>query len=519
MRFRNTGAAALAALGLALAACTAQPTPTPASSIPTIAVPTATPAPPAATYEVQRGEVVDMLLLRGRVAPAVDQDVFFTEQGYIRELHVERDQAVGAGELLAELDSGELAEQLTRAQADLRALEGMAASTRQQRSYSVQSARLSLQSAQDNLARLQSPPSPSALQAAQAAIERARITLQNTRDNTSAAKTAAGLEVERAANVVRNRQDEYSRAVWENGNLPAEQLSPEQRARQDQAARALADAESAMRQAEVNYDLAVQNERNAVALAERDVAEAERALEELGAPPDPFALREAERAVQMARVSLNQALANSESPEMGTRIEQARQQVAELQAKIEAGKIYAPFAGVVAEVGVKPGDLVEAYAPVINVIDPARLTLVVAEIGSAELARIGVGQELEIAFERYPGEVVGGSVEQLPSDQVSAGSLVRANRLLRIGFAAEGRDLSVGDPAVVTIVFRREPSALWLPPEALYRFDQRTFVLVPDGGGQRAVDVTTGISSPERIEIRSGLREGDTVVVTEDGAP
>lgn len=519
MRFRTTGTAALAALALALAACTTQPAPTPVSSIPTIAVPTATPAPPAATYQVQRGEVVDMLQLRGRVAPAVDQDVFFTEQGYISALHVARDQPVEAGQLLAELDQGELGESLARAQADLGALERMAASTREQRSYAVQSARLSLQAAQDNLARLQAPPSPSAIQAAEAAIERARIGLQSTRDSTSAAKTAAGLDVERAANVVRNRQDEYSKVLWENGNLPPDQLSPEQRARQDQAARALADAEAGLRQAQISYDLAVQNERSAIALAERDVTEAERALAEIGAPADPFALREAERAVQLARISLNQALANSASPEMSGRIEQVRQQVAELQSKIDAGKIYAPFAGLVAEVGVKPGDLVEPYAPVINVIDPARLTLVVSEIGSAELARLGVGQALAIAFERYPGEQIDGSVEQLPSDEVAASSLVRANRLLRIGFEAGDRALSVGDPALVTIVFRREPSALWLPPEALYRFDQRTFVLVPDGAGQRAVDVVTGISSPERVEIRSGLREGETVVVTEEPTP
>lgn len=513
MRFLHTGMPALAALTLALAACAAPPEPAPVSSIPTLAAPTATPSAPALTYEVQRGEMVDLLQLRGRVAAAVDEDVFFTKPGYIKQLLVKRNDPVASGQLLAELDLGDLPDQLARAQNDLAILQRQVASIRQQRSYSVELARLSLQNAQDRLVRLQAPVSPALIEAAQAAIERAQLNLENTRNNSSAAKTDAGLAVERASNVVRDRQAEYSRVVWEHGNKPLEELSGEQRLRQEQAERAIADAETALRQAQVAYDLAVQNEQNAVALAERDVKDAERELGGLSAPGDPFDLREAERAVQQAQVTLNQSLANSESPETAGRIETTRQTISEIQQQVDAAKIYAPFDGVVAEVGVKPGDLAEAYAPIINIINPARLTLVVAEISGDDLARLGAGQKLEITFDRYPSEPVPGVIEQLPSDQVSPGSLVRPDRLLRIGFSNSGRSLEVGDPALVTIVFRREPNALWLPAQAIFRFDQRSFVLVQDGAGQRPVDITTGIVTPERVEILAGLSEGDVVIV------
>lgn len=519
MRLHHTGRLAPVALALLLAACAAQPAPTPVSVIPTVAVPTATPVPPAATYEVRRGEVVDMLQLRGRVAAAVDEDVFFTEQGYIKDLLVRRNDVVATGQLLAELDPGELADQLARANADLTSLQRQAATTRQQRSYSVELARIGLQNAQDRLAALQAPADPNAIRRAQDAIERARLSLQNVRNSTSAAKTNAQIAVEQAANAVRDRQAEYTRVKWENGNLPLEQLTGEQRLRQEQAERAIADAEAILRQAEIAYDLAVENERNAVALAERDVEAAVADLEALQAPPDPYELREAERAVQQAQVTLNQAAANSVGPEMTGRIESARQTIAEIQKRIDAGKIYAPFDGVVAEVGVKPGDLAEAYAPVINIIDPSRLNLVVSEVSSEDLARIAAGQRLEIVFDRFPEKTVGGVVEQLPSDEVSAGSLVRADRLLRIGFADPGRELQIGEPALISLVFQRKPDALWLPPQAIYRFDQRTFVLRLDGAEQRPVDITTGISTPERVEIAAGLAEGDVVVVTESATP
>lgn len=513
MRVQHTGRLVLVSLALLLAACAAPPAPTPVSSIPTVVVPTATPAAPKVTYEVQRGEVIDLLQLRGRVAAATDQDIFFTEQGFIKELLVRRSDIVTTGQLLAELDLGELPDQLARAQADLASLQRQLASTRRQRAYSVDLASLALQNAQDRLTRLQAPASPGEIERAIKEIERARITLENTRNNASAAKTAAALAVERAALAVSNRQAEYSQVVWANGNRPLDQLTGEERVRQEQAERAIADAENLLRQAEINYDLAVQNEQNAIALAERDVEAAETQLAELQAPPDAFELRDAERAVQQAEVALRQAQANSESPEMAGRITNARQAIEEIEKQIEASKIYAPFDGVVAEVGVKPGDLIEAYAPVINIIDPSRLMLVVSEVSSDDLARIAAGQKLEVTFDRYPGEMVTGTVEQLPSDEVAAGSLVRGNRLLRIGFNDSGRDLEIGDPALISLVFERKPNALWLPPQAIYRFDQRTFVLLDDGGQQRPIDITTGINTPERVEILSGLREGDTVVV------
>lgn len=515
MRGQTIKALVLASLALAVVGCAPQSAPPQVVSIPTITVPTATPAVAETVYEVQRGEVAEIVLMNGRVAAALDQDSFFTKEGYIKQLHVKRTDVVTSGQLLAEIDLGDLPNQLAQAQADLTTVQRMVASTRQQRSYSVESARLSLQNAQDRLARLQAPPSEAAIKDAQATIERARLNLDTTRNNTSAAKTAAQLAVDRAANNLRNRQDEYSQVMWQNGNKPLEELSGEERIRQEQAARAVEDAQTTLDQARVSYDLAVQNERNAVALAERDIVDAERELAELSVGPDPFDIREAENAVQAARVNLQQAQSMRDSPEMASRIENSRQIIAELQAQVEASKIYAPFDGVVAEVGVKPGDRVEAYAPIINIMDPSRLTLVVSEISSEDLVRIAPGQKLEIAFARYPDELVPGSVEQLPSDQTSAASGVRADRLLRIAFERGERQFDIGDTAAITIVFKREPNALWLPPQALYEFDARTFVLLKDGDEQREVDVTVGISTSERVQILSGLEEGDQVIVSE----
>ena len=53
---------------------------------------------------------------------------------------------------------------------------------------------------------------------------------------------------------------------------------------------------------------------------------------------------------------------------------------------------------------------------------------------------------------------------------------------------------------------------LWLPPAAIRTFQDQDFVFVESGGVQRRVNVTVGLQASDRVEIVSGLEEGQTVV-------
>ncbi len=91
-----------------------QATPTP---LPTPIVPV------KPTYEVQRGEVVKIVQFTGRIAPVVEEELFFRTAGYVEALYVERNDHVQAGDLLAELETSDLQNQLAQARADLEAVQ------------------------------------------------------------------------------------------------------------------------------------------------------------------------------------------------------------------------------------------------------------------------------------------------------------------------------------------------------------------------------------------------------------
>jgi multidrug efflux pump subunit AcrA (membrane-fusion protein) len=500
----------LGGLAMLLAACGATGAPA-AASLQAPAAPLTTPTPAAPSFRVQRGEVVEALALDGRVAATIDQDVFFTRDGYLATLHIHEGDVVTQGQLLAEMDLGELPDQLARAQADYDNTQRAMQEGQQQRALAIKSAEIAIATASDQLARAQRPSTEFAQRDAAAAIEQARLNLENVRSTRSVAKTQAQAAIRLAANALRDRQSEYSQAVSANGNKPPDQLKPEQRAAQERAQRALENAQADLDRARVAYDAAVQAEINDIALAELDLKSAQSKLDALRAGPDPLEVADAKRAMDNARLSLTSAQASADDPALAKQADEARLSIEELRKKIDTSRISAPIAGIVATISAKTGDALEAYTPVLSVIDPTQLELVVKDIPADKLAKINAGQAVKISFTRLAGKTIDGMVARLPSDQTTAGSGVKADARLRIGFDAAGLELKVGDAARVTMTLQQAANALWLPPQAVRSFDQQWFVSLRDGGQERRVDIKVGIVTPERVQILDGLKEGDVV--------
>lgn len=103
---------ALCILGTLLSACTqaenkALPTPT---AIPTPVIPS------KPTYNVQRGDVAARVEFTGRIAPAVEEDLYFKLPGRVDQILVKQGEEVKAGQVLAVLETGNRDFDLRRAQ-------------------------------------------------------------------------------------------------------------------------------------------------------------------------------------------------------------------------------------------------------------------------------------------------------------------------------------------------------------------------------------------------------------------
>ncbi|MBI3073296.1 MAG: efflux RND transporter periplasmic adaptor subunit [Deltaproteobacteria bacterium] len=252
------------------------------------------------------------------------------------------------------------------------------------------------------------------------------------------------------------------------------------------------------------------------------VAEAEVKRDELQSNRLTAAARANREAIAPQRVEAAQAaLAVSRA-----RLAARRADVAYIEGLARDTVLRAPFDGVVTNRWVDPGAALQAgsgvrgaSSPLLVVENQDKLRVVV-DVAEADVPAIRLAMPVSLSVRADPGRVIKGAVSR------TASALDPATRTMRveIDLPNHERRLVVGMDLLATIDLGERPSALTLPAEAVRRDSRGTYVwLIGDGRAVRR-DVGVGIDTGPRLEIRTGLRAGDAVVLwghalLEEGQP
>jgi RND family efflux transporter MFP subunit len=206
---------------------------------------------------------------------------------------------------------------------------------------------------------------------------------------------------------------------------------------------------------------------------------------------------------------------------------QARSRLEELRITRSNSTIVSPVDGFVGKRHVDPGAFVNSNTPVVSVVDIRHVRLVVNVI-EKDLRRVSRGAVAEVQVDAFPAETFEGHVARI------APVLDPATRTAEMEIEIANRDfrLKPGMYARVRLTTLRRPQTLVVPRNALVDASGGRGVFVPaareappaaaaPSAGSRGpslqarfVRVSTGIQEGDRVEVVSGLREGDTIVTT-----
>jgi RND family efflux transporter MFP subunit len=165
--------------------------------------------------------------------------------------------------------------------------------------------------------------------------------------------------------------------------------------------------------------------------------------------------------------------------------------------------VRATFDGVVASRTHNPGDLVDPSDVVLRVIDPARLQ-VTAHVPLAAVPRIMVGAPARLTSEMsIPLTVISRPAAVAPG----TGSVP-----VRLAFQMPTM-LPAGMPVEVAIDAEPHDNVVIVPLQAIVHEGEQAAVFVADGGKARRRNVELGVSDDQRVEVRSGLKAGEPVIV------
>ncbi len=186
----------------------------------------------------------------------------------------------------------------------------------------------------------------------------------------------------------------------------------------------------------------------------------------------------------------------------------AKSRLATAEKNLRNTTIRAPFAGVVSERTVSPGDIVSPGTALFTVIDPRSLRLE-ASVPTASLGDVKLGAPVTFSVNGSDRSLVGRIIRVNPSVDPTTkqvrllASVPNEKGQLVAGLFVEGR------------IAAEKRIGVTIPEQAIDQTVVRPFVVRLKGGKVEKVDVILGVrdEAAAAFEVKSGLASGDTVLL------
>jgi RND family efflux transporter MFP subunit len=185
------------------------------------------------------------------------------------------------------------------------------------------------------------------------------------------------------------------------------------------------------------------------------------------------------------------------------------------KAQLSYATITAPIGGTIASVTTQQGETVAAglNAPTfITIIDLNKLE-VNAYVDETDVGKIGVGQEALFTVDTFADKDFKGKVTAIYPRAVLQENVVNYITLISIE-NSEGK-LKPDMTANVTITLKKKTGVLAVPGAAVVREGGRKYVMLQTKDGKTTRrEVKTGWKEGPYLEITSGLKEGEVVIIS-----
>jgi multidrug efflux pump subunit AcrA (membrane-fusion protein) len=341
----------------------------------------------------------------------------------------------------------------------------------------------------------------------------------------------------------RQRLEEASEALDAlknaGGGAGIKNLSAQQKRTDDAAAKAFADARAAAeRIADVTVrtslttqiDLAERTYQEAAASARAVIQSVQRGLANVSQAM--AALTQAQRAQARAAYDLAQSTVEQltlRAPvagvvQLGGTSAASAPSITDLIGAATGGQapVSVPAAGTGAGPGVDPavpvGARVSAGTAILTVVDVSELGLM-AEVDETDVLLVQPGVTARVELDAAPGatyEATVSSADVLPSTSARGGVAYRSRLKLGAGRYDDGRPAPVPRPgmnAVAHLQVRSIQNAVTVPAAAVFNVGGKDVVWLVRGGKAVQQPVSVGVSGQDRVQVLSGVSDGDRLVV------
>jgi HlyD family secretion protein len=461
-------------------------------------------APNANTGAAQRsatlakGDLTATVSATGNIQPEADVRVVFQSTGTVAEVMVKVGDRVKKGDVLAKLDTVDLDLALMQAQASLEQTKNALVNS----DTAIEQAKNQIIIATSAYSKTVSGVRSADVSAAQAAYDAAVASYDKVVAGPMAEDVAAveaGMRNADAA--VRNAQSMYDAAA--RFNPAGINGSPQ--------AMALEQATNNLNSARAQYDKAIKGADAAqLAAARQQIENAKANLERTRAPAQSFDIDTARTNIAQSELQLRNAQSQKKNTE--TQVKLAELAVKQSERRLSQATLVAPMDSTVSQVNIDVGEAAAGATPPFTLVDDSKYHIDIT-VDEIDIARIQLGQSVDVTLDSLPGVTVKGKVERIAPTSTTINGVVSYQ--VRVVVEQNGEvQLRSGMTANAAIVIDQRTAVL-LAPNWSVRRDRTTgksFLTIKRGDAATETEVKVGLRNDSFSEIASGANEGDTVV-------
>lgn len=504
------------------------------------------------TVTATQADITASITATGKMTPRSSADLSYTSGGRVAAVLVVAGDSVAKDAALVKLEDNMLAldtqsatAATTQAQADVAVATAQLAGAQAVLDQTVGSvtanditaARAILTETQARLALLSNGTRAEVLARAQTVVVDAQANLDTQRKALAVAKEQADTLVAQRANDLADAQSAMTGANEDNQHVIAKGTDPrtgrelsqsdvrDYAGKYNATVRATENATALLAQATRNAEAARQAEISGIATAESRSITAQADLTALtsGAGADVAAAKAAvaiaesnlgkllgdQRNAQVAAQEANVAAAKAGLDRANARLTQAQAQAQMASVKLADATLIAPFAGVVADVSAKVGELVST-APVVSLIDITKFAVEIT-VDEVDVAYVAVGQSVNVLVDALGEPALQGVVVRIAPQAVINNGVVSYK--VTVEATPDQRVVKSGMTASAQIITAQAKNTVGLPRAAVQLVDGVQKVTVVKNGIREVRTVETGVRGDDLVEIKSGVVAGDVVEI------
>ena len=183
-------------------------------------------------------------------------------------------------------------------------------------------------------------------------------------------------------------------------------------------------------------------------------------------------------------------------------------------AKLDMGSsvIHAPYNGIVLSSVYKEG---QYASPGINAISIISSDFIIkTDVNEIDIVNLQIGQDADIKLDAYYENEFSGKIIKISPISSNIGGVVSFELTVKPE-AGNIPELLYGLSASLTITTSGVEDVLFVPIQSVYEEDGKSYVdLVAEDAVTEKKEVTTGMFNYDFIEIKSGLNEGDVILIS-----